>query len=134
MFNVNCTTDVVSLHVSVQVCCKEKNILFICMILFRLFHILLFQNISGSLVETTNYSCMFNGSVSTSTLFTGDYFDINLPGAEGGDVVSVTVTFENGTCMRSTSANFTGKCLKCFYCTVLTLYIYIYYSAFQEYY
>ncbi len=74
------------------------------------YYVPMFQNISKFLVETRNYRYIFNNFVSTSTLFTGDYFDINLPGAEGGDVVSVTVTFENGTCMSSTSANYAGEC------------------------
>ncbi len=52
--------------------------------------------------------------MSPSTLFTGDYFEINLPGAEEDDAVSVIVTFENGTCVNSMTANFTGKFLRRF--------------------
>ncbi len=61
-------------------------------------------------METTNLSYSFNGSMSSAITLTGDYFEFALPGAEGGDVVSVTVMFENGTCMSATTANYTGEC------------------------
>ncbi len=68
----------------------------------------LLQDVTG--VETTNLRYSFNGSMSSSRTLTGDYFEFTLPGAEGGDVVSVTVMFENGTCMSSMTANYTGEC------------------------
>ncbi len=42
--------------------------------------------------------------------FTGDMFEIALPGADhGGHVVNVTVMFERGPCSRETIASFTGE-------------------------
>ncbi len=41
--------------------------------------------------------------------FTGDMFEIALPGVDGGHVVNVTVMFESGPCSRATIASFTGE-------------------------
>lgn len=52
--------------------------------------------------------------------FNGSYFEIELPGAEGGQVISVTLWFKDGLCLTSTTADFTGEC----YGISLTLCIY----------
>ncbi len=67
------------------------------------------QDLTEDNVETTNYSYNFNGSIFSSIPFNGSFFNIDLPGAEGDDVVSVTVMFENGPCMNSMSANYNGE-------------------------
>ncbi len=67
------------------------------------------QSITGSLVETITYNCTFNGNISTRMNFTGEYFEIKLTGAEGGETVGVNVEFVYGQCMSSMAAHFTGE-------------------------
>ncbi len=50
-----------------------------------------------------------NGVVSSMMSFTGVLFVINLPGAENGQVIQVTVMFMNGQCSSSESANYTSE-------------------------
>ncbi len=68
------------------------------------------QNLTGSFIETTTYSYTFNGTTMSSPInFIGDYFEIELAGAEGGEQVAVSVEFVYGQCMSSMTADFTGK-------------------------
>ena len=61
-------------------------------------------------METTTYSYTFNGAMSSLVTFTGDHFEIDLPGAEEGrENVSVNVEFVYGQCMSSIAADFTGE-------------------------
>ena len=103
--------NVVVLRVNIQVSsdqvypiswlfCNELNMSLFCIL----------QGITGSLVETTTYNYTFNGSISTQMNFTGEYFEIELTGAEGGENVAVNVEFVYGQCMSSMAADFTGEC------------------------
>ncbi|XP_064393507.1 uncharacterized protein LOC135340988 isoform X1 [Halichondria panicea] len=66
------------------------------------------QNIIGSLIETTAYSYTCNrGPMFSFVTFTGDYFEIELPQAEGRENVGVNVEFVYGQCMSSMAADFT---------------------------
>ncbi len=71
--------------------------------------VLILQSITGSLVETTAYKYTFNGTMFSPINFTGDYFEIELPEAEGRENVGVNVEFVYGQCMSSMAAEFTGK-------------------------
>ncbi len=49
--------------------------------------------------------------MSSLVTFTGDYFEIELPEAEGRENVGVNVEFVYGQCMSSMAADFTGECM-----------------------
>ncbi len=69
-----------------------------------------FQTVSESEVPSRNYRYTdLAGSLSSMVNFTGDMFEIALPGVEGGHVVNVTVMFERGPCTSSMVASFTGE-------------------------
>ncbi len=48
--------------------------------------------------------------MSSLVTFTGDYFEIELPEAEGRENVGVNVEFVYRQCMSSMAADFTGEC------------------------
>ena len=93
----------VNLHVS-------ELITFDCLVLFATF-----QTFSESVVPTRSYRYTnLTGSLSSMMSFTGDMFEIALPGVDGGHVVNVTVVFERGPCTSSAIASYTGEiCCAC---------------------
>ena len=94
-------TDVIILCVSVQV--SE-------MIFVLYFMLSNFQTFSECVVPTRSYRYTnLTGSLSSMMSFTGDMFEIALPGVDGGHVVNVTVMFERGPCTSAAIASFTGE-------------------------
>ncbi len=62
------------------------------------------------MVPTRNYRYInLIGSLSSVMSFSGDMFEIALPGADGGHVVNVNVMFERGPCTSSVMNSFTGE-------------------------
>ncbi len=92
---------VVVLRVNLQV---SELITFDCIVLFATF-----QTLSESVVPTRNYRYTnLIGSLSPMMSFTGDLFEIALPGVDSGHVVNVTVVLERGPCTSAAIASFTG--------------------------
>ncbi len=74
-----------------------------------------FQTLSESVAPTRSYRYTnLTGSLSSMMSFTGDMFEIALPGVDGGHVVNVTVLFERGPCTSAAIASSTGEgCCLC---------------------
>ena len=65
------------------------------------------------MVPTRNYQYTTNGTTSPMMNFTNIGFEIELPGAEEGQVVTVEVEFQKESCTSTDSSNFIGERIHC---------------------